>query len=346
MISSQSRTTEWIMGIRGTSQIPTDPILIEKMILALTLLENLRAGGIDFIFKGGTSLLLILGTPRRFSIDLDIVMETAQGLEQAIQHVIRQGVFHRVEEDERSSVVPKRHYKFFFQSVIQGKESSILLDILFEGNPYPACQTVALQSDLLVTEGTPTQITCPFPECLLGDKLTAFAPHTTGILYGKDKELEISKQLYDLGLLFDAVHDMRLVADAFHTIADQELAYRGLHHLSTANVLADSFATACLIGMRGYGSPEEYAELLDGIKKMAGFVYSEHFTLDSAILCAAKVAYLTVLIENQQPTIARFDHTMNLADLVIHNLAYNRLNKVKKTSPEAFYYFYQACRDG
>ena len=42
MISSQSRTAEWIMGIRGTSRIPTDPILIEKMILALTLLENLR----------------------------------------------------------------------------------------------------------------------------------------------------------------------------------------------------------------------------------------------------------------------------------------------------------------
>jgi len=346
MISSQSRTSEWIMKIRGTSQTPTDPILIEKMILALTLLENLRAGGIDFIFKGGTSLLLILGTPMRFSIDLDIVMETDQGLEEAIQQVIQQGVFHRFEKDERLSAVPKRHYKFFFQSAIQGKESSILLDILFETNPYPVCQTVEIQSGLLVTDGKPTKITCPVPECLLGDKLTAFAPHTTGILYGKDKELEISKQLYDLGLLFDVVHDMRLVSDTFHTIADQELAYRGLRHLSTANVLADSFATACLIGMRGYGAPEEYAELLNGIKKMAGFVYAEHFTLDSAILCAAKVAYLTVLIGNQQPTIARFDPTINLADLAIHNLAYNRLNKVKKTSPEGFYYFYQACGGG
>lgn len=345
MISSQSRTAEWIMGIRGTSQIPTDPILIEKMILALTLLENLRASGIDFIFKGGTSMLLILGTPMRFSIDLDIVMETDQGLEEAIRQVIQQGVFHRFEEDERLSAVPKRHYKFFFQSAIQGKESSILLDILFEANPYPACQAVAIQSSLLVPSGEPTLVVCPAPECLLGDKLTALAPHTTGILYGKDKELEIIKQLYDLGLLFDMVHDLGLVAGTFHTIADQELAYRGLHHLSTANVLADSFATACLIGMRGYGAPEEYAELLNGIKKMAGFVYAEHFTLDSAILCAAKVAYLTRLIDNQQPTIARFDPALNLADLAIHNLAYNRLNKVKKTSPEAFFYFYRACEE-
>jgi len=144
MISGQSRTAEWIMKIRGTSQIPTDPILIEKMILALTLLENLHAGGIDFIFKGGTSLLLILGAPMRFSIDLDIVMETDQRLEEAIKQVTQQGVFHRFEEDERSGAVPKRHYKFFFQSAIQGKESSILLDILFEANPYPACQTIAI----------------------------------------------------------------------------------------------------------------------------------------------------------------------------------------------------------
>jgi hypothetical protein len=300
MISSQSRTPEWIMRIRGTSRIPTDPILIEKMILALTLLENLRASDINFIFKGGTSLLLVLGTPMRFSIDLDIVMETDQGLEQAIQNVIRQGVFHRFEEDERSSLVPKSHYKFFFQSTIQEKESSIMLDILFEHNPYSVCQSVAIQSDLVIMVDEPVQITCPAPECLLGDKLTAFAPRTTELAYSK------------------------LV-------------------VSTADVLDDCFNTACLIGMRGYSSAQEYKELLSGIKKMAGFVYAEHFTLDSAIVCAAKVAYLTNLIVKENPTITRFDPVQNLAELAIHNPAYNRLNKVKKTSPEAFFYFYLAC---
>jgi len=81
MISAQSRTKDWIMGIRGTSRISTDPILIEKMIMALTLLENLQTSRLEFTFKGGTSLLLVLGAPMRFSIDLDIVMETDRGLE-------------------------------------------------------------------------------------------------------------------------------------------------------------------------------------------------------------------------------------------------------------------------
>ncbi len=342
MISSQSLTKDWIMGIRGTSRIPTDPILIEKMILALTLLEKLRASGLDFIFKGGTSLLLVLGAPMRFSIDLDIVMETDRGLEEALQSVLQQGVFHRLEEDERSSHIPKQHYKFFFHSAIEGKESSILLDILFEETPYSTCQMVNIKSALVITEGEITQIKCPAPECLLGDKLTAFAPHTTGILYGKNKDLEIIKQLYDLGLLFDVITDMNLVAATFHTIAARELVYRGQSAKSTADVLADSFNTACLIGKRGYGSEKEYAELLSGIKKLAGFVYAEHFTLDSAILCAAKAAYTAALIGKGLREVSRFDPRNDLSGLAIQNPSYNRLNKVKKTSPEAFYYFYRA----
>ena len=196
MISAQSRTKDWIMNIRGTSRTPTDPILIEKMILALVLLENLRISGLDFIFKGGTSMLLVMGAPMRFSIDLDIVMETDLGLEKALQSVLQQGVFHRVEEDERTSQIPKQHYKFYFHSAIENKESSILVDILFEENPYPACLMVSIQSDLVVTEGENPQIKCPSSECLLGDKLTAFAPRTTGILYGKNKELEIIKPTF------------------------------------------------------------------------------------------------------------------------------------------------------
>jgi predicted nucleotidyltransferase component of viral defense system len=89
MISTQSRSKDWIMGIRGTSRIPTDPILIEKMILALTLLENMSTSGLEFIFKGGTSMLLVMGTPMRFSIDLDIVMETDRGLEEALQSILQ-----------------------------------------------------------------------------------------------------------------------------------------------------------------------------------------------------------------------------------------------------------------
>ena len=248
MISSRSFSQEWIMGIRETA-FGRDPILIEKMIMALTLLENLRNSGLDFVFKGGTSLILLFKTPRRFSIDIDILLQNDRNLESYFQNIIQQGIFNRYEENRRAGDLPKAHYKFFFHSVIQNKESQILLDILFEKNPYPMLAELSLETPLLAIDGEPVKVVCPTGECLLGDKLTAFAPHTTGIRYGLNKELEIAKQLFDIGLLFDAAGDVGLVSATFETIAAQELVYRALNGLTNTDVLHDAFDTACLIGL-------------------------------------------------------------------------------------------------
>lgn len=47
--------------------------LLEKTIGALYLLENLVNEGLEFIFKGGTSLVLLLNDLKRFSVDVDII---------------------------------------------------------------------------------------------------------------------------------------------------------------------------------------------------------------------------------------------------------------------------------
>jgi len=48
MISHRSHTKDWIFQIR--KQIPkSDPILIEKMIMALYLVEQLQLSGLEFI---------------------------------------------------------------------------------------------------------------------------------------------------------------------------------------------------------------------------------------------------------------------------------------------------------
>ena len=94
--------------------------------------------------------------------------------------------------------------------------------------------------------------------------------------------------------------------------------------------------------MRGSSSPDEYAELLDGFKKLAAFVYSGFFSLDSAILCASKAAYLSALIANQKDSIHRFENSQDISSWSIVSSDYSKLNKLKKTSPEAFYYFYLA----
>ncbi|MAT45478.1 MAG: hypothetical protein CL609_24380 [Anaerolineaceae bacterium] len=343
MISTQSRTKEWIMGVREASP-GKDPILIEKMIMALNLVENLMLGGLDFIFKGGTSLILLLGSPQRFSIDIDIILPDSPNLDDCFKDVLRQGIFTRFEESKRSGQLPKQHFKFYFQSVIQEKESHILLDILFEKNPYPKLYSVDIKSSLVSLDGQATKVVCPSKEGLLGDKLTAYAPHTTGIPYGKGKDLEIAKQLFDIAALFDVTEDISLVNTTFHNIASQELVYREMSNLSSSDVLWDSINTSMLIGTRGIGSTSEFDELVAGFKKMAGFVYSGFFSLDSAILCASKTAYLSALILEEVYQIDRFQKDMDISSWKITNHEYNKLNKLKKTSPEAFYYFYQALR--
>jgi hypothetical protein len=62
---------------------------------------------------------------------------------------------------------------------------------------------------------------------ILGDKLTAFGPHTTGGLYGISKELEIIKQLYDIGALFDRVENFGEVKETYQNVVATETKYRG-----------------------------------------------------------------------------------------------------------------------
>ena len=83
--------------------------------------------------------------------------------------------------------------------------------------PIPNAASIEIQSSLITLDGQATKVVCPSKECLLGDKLTAYAPHTTGIPYGKGKELEMAKQLFDVAALFD-VSDDRMVRNTFQKL--------------------------------------------------------------------------------------------------------------------------------
>ena len=66
---------EWIENFRKQSEFGRiNPPVLEKMIHALYLVQNLRKQGLDFVFKGGTSLILLLENANRFSVDIDIVL--------------------------------------------------------------------------------------------------------------------------------------------------------------------------------------------------------------------------------------------------------------------------------
>ena len=70
----------------------------------------------------------------------------------------------------------------------------------------------------------PLNVNVPNLEDILGDKLTAFAPNTTGIPYFKKEDsmsMEIIKQLYDIGNLFDVVNELSVIRTTFIVLLRQ-----------------------------------------------------------------------------------------------------------------------------
>lgn len=140
-----------------------DPSILERTIFAFGLLEAIRSVGLQFIFKGGTSLLLLLDEPRRLSTDIDIIVEPETNVDDYIQRAGKIFPFLSVEEHVRkgSNDIEKRHFRFHFQSPRSGKEINILLDVVFEHNPYKTVVEKPIQSSLLMNEGENLLVTVP-----------------------------------------------------------------------------------------------------------------------------------------------------------------------------------------
>ena len=85
MITKENYSEEHIRQIENENR--RDPLLIERTLFAFGLLEALTKVGLSFIFKGGTSLMLLLSRPMRLSTDIDIVVEPGTDIEKYIEKV-------------------------------------------------------------------------------------------------------------------------------------------------------------------------------------------------------------------------------------------------------------------
>ena len=208
----------------------TDPGLLERVLYAFGLLEALVKVGMKFTFKGGTSLMLLLDHPIRLSTDIDIIVDPGTDVESYIEQAGTIFPFLRKEEDIRKgrNNIEKRHFKFIYYSPVRQREFYILLDIVFMESPYDQVVTKPIRNDLLVTAPEDLAVTMPTMECILGDKLTAFAPHTTGVLLGAGKELEIAKQMFDVATLAERMQDQKKFRATYDRAVIEELAFRGL----------------------------------------------------------------------------------------------------------------------
>ena len=349
MINKESSLTkEWIDRVSKANR-NADKILVEKVIRALLLLEGLSTLGLPFIFKGGTALMLLLDSAKRLSIDIDIILtEKKENLDELLNVFAKEQGFTRVELQHRTAVttIEKSHYKFFYTPVHNTVgEEAILLDILFEINHYKNIQPREIKSSFLITSAKLASVNIPSLEDLLGDKLTAFAPNTTGIPYLKKENsmsMEIIKQLYDVGI-FDVAEDLDTVKTTFNRIAANEILYRGLKDgHNPFHVLDDIYRTSLCLCLRGEVDKENFNHLQQGILRVGSFIFSESYHLDKAIVHASKAAYLSRLIATDQKAFEKFSDPKQVEASIIEQPHNTKLNKLKKSSPEAFFYWWRA----
>jgi hypothetical protein len=347
MIHPNSRTLAWIQQVATDTKF-SNITLIEKSIRAFSLLESLVLSGCPFVFKGGTALMLHLNSARRLSIDIDIICPPGTRIEEFVEKNAQEYGFGEVKLVERVTPhhIPKTHAKFFYQVtyVTNTQTECILLDVLFEDIYYKDIVQLPIQSRFLRLEGEPIMVNVPSKADMLGDKLTAFAPNTTGIPYfkgEKDCSMEIIKQLFDIASLFDVTNNISFVAETFKKFATIELHYRNLDPNNISQVLDDIYQTSLCICLRGLIETDKFNLLFAGTKRIQNFIHGEKYNLDTAIVNASKAAYLSVLISTGVSK-ANYFNPNNIEPLmnavIIEPLPIN-LNKLKKSNPEAFFYW-------
>ncbi|HED07348.1 MAG TPA: nucleotidyl transferase AbiEii/AbiGii toxin family protein [Ignavibacteria bacterium] len=354
MILESTFTKEWILSVKTQkSYRKINPEILEKMIYAFYLLEALQKEKLDFIFKGGTCLALLFDKPKRFSVDIDILTQQEKNnIEKILDSIIVNFNFKRYELDERRSYkeegIPKAHYELFYDSQIINEESSIMLDILFDENFYPVTVKSKIKSSFLETDNEPTIVIIPNINNMTGDKLTAFAPNTSGYIYGKRMELQIIKQLFDLGFLIDEIDNFE---EIFETYVSKKarLDFHFNNIWGDNEILDDIINTSLLLSKRGKNLAADevtkYEELNTGIKRLETFLIKRPFYIDLAIESAAKVALCAAKIKSKDlKPIEKFEKGMELKSFLIKDKNYLFLNDLLRNGTLALFYFHQMVK--
>lgn len=348
MIDKSKITLEWIEQLSKNNR-NADKILIDRVIHSLLLAEGLIKQNLNFVFKGGTALMLLFNSGKRFSIDIDIVLPgRPDNLNKIFGDLLEVQGFSGFLPQERTSDsnINKEHFKFFYTPVYKTKteQEYVLLDILYENSNYIKIHKIPLQSSFIPQTGQPLEISIPSFEDMLGDKLTAFAPVTTGIPYFKkdiSMSMEIIKQLYDIGNLFDVVTDLNIIKSVFSKFIKTELSYRNKNNLTRNDVLDDIYHTSLCLVSRGTDGKGNFEQLKSGIQRVKQFIFSENYQIEKAIVHASKTAYLSLLIKYNETQLNKFTDISQLMNLEIKPPSNTKLNRLKKSNPEAFFYWYK-----
>lgn len=342
MLRKENFTEKHIRELQKTSK--RDPILLERTVYAFGLLEAITRVGMPFIFKGGSCLMLLLKEPKRLSTDIDIIVAPETPVDEYIEKASIIFPFSNVTEQKRfgKNNIEKRHFKFTYDSPINEKPFYILLDILFENNHYANLVKRPIKHSLLLTDADDFEVNVPDADCILGDKLTAFAPHTTGIPLNAGKDIEVIKQLYDVCSLLEVFQSFDKVSLTYEKVVKSEIDYRGIH-VTSKDTLLDTLKAAVCVGSRGAVYGEEYPTYVKGIRDLRDHIYSEKYSPEIAAVQAIQVMYMAACLMTGQS----YEKVIDFSEFINVRLRNNSLipfKYLRKAAPIEYAYLIKTDR--
>lgn len=275
--------------------------LAEQAVACLELAAELAGTGLEFVFKGGNSQLILLPEPRRFSIDVDIATgATREQVVAAVETVARHDFFTRWTHRQHKTKpwLPLTSFEVFYQSHSTNEaESLVMLDAILQPCPYPA-QRRAVACGNLYRSGA--EVSVPTVPGLIGDKLLTLGPFTLGIPVGKKKAGQRLKHLFDVAHLATLTADYAAIRRSLDACLAQELAIQQ-RTMPLAEVVADTLAFLALPGQY----PEEPAadagspllgEIVTGRPQLATHLFAQSYPWAELQRDAARVANLLTAV--------------------------------------------------
>jgi hypothetical protein len=361
MLSPQTFTKDWL-NAKAKASGAVNAQIFERCVHALELVGRLAEAKLDFIFKGGTSLILHLEPVRRLSVDVDIAcLEPLERVTEVLDQIIAPPFTRWEYQNWRDGEnPPTKYFKVCYPTLVgPEQEMSIQLDVLVQESPYPEVETKEIRTSFLEVE-SPVAVKIPSVNCLLGDKLAAFAPTTIGVLYqpfhkktGEPTEprpIRVMKQLFDVGELFAAADDLPLVAETYQRIFVEQNKYRG-SKFTVEQALDDTLDAAYWLTQMST-HPVEKNEKTEffraGIEGLNNHLIGFNFGFPNAQTAASRAALIATAIRTGRLDQSLADFRAVPGESALRQLRiegqWQKLFKVRRTNTEAFYNWHQAER--
>ena len=200
-----------------------------------------------------------------------------------------------------------------------------------------------INGELLLSDGSAVTVSMPSAECILGDKLTAFAPHTTGVPFGIDKELEIIKQLFDVAALSEKISNWEAVVKTYDKTVLNEIGYRNIAINREDSLLDTIQSCACIVG-KGVYDKEDFQLFLKGIRSVGGHVLSMNYNLSTATEQACRVMHLASCLLTKRIYAPIQSPERYLAENISMS-RYKKLSYMRSQNANAFAHLVEALRN-